>query len=337
MSKSEEEKIRGRVILSVTLLALTISTGTVGYTIIEGWDLFDSFYMTVITLSTIGYQETHTLSTAGRLFTVFLVFTGLGVVAYTANYGIRFILEGEIQQVLGRRKMEKRIKEIKDHYIICGYGRMGQIICRELASSNIPFVVIECEEPVIDGDENIPFIIGDATRDENLHHAGIERAKGLVSVLSTDAHNLYVVLSARGLNKELQIVARASEEGAEQKLLRAGANKVVSPYHIGGLRIAHSLIKPSIVDFLEFATRSGNIELQMEEIPVTSKSKLPQTSIIDAGIGKELGVIIVAIKRRGNMMFNPTGQTIMNAGDTLIALGESGKLKKLEEMAKVSV
>lgn len=336
MAKSEEEILKNRIIFSVTLLVLTISTGTAGYTLLEGWDLFDSFYMTVITLSTVGYQETHTLSTAGRLFTIFLVFTGLGVVAYTANYGIRFILEGEIQHVLGRRKMEKRIKAIKNHYIVCGYGRMGQIICKELKSSKKPFVVVESREIEFDGDENIPFITGDATRDENLRLAGIERAKGLVSVLSTDAHNLYVVLSARGLNEKLQIVARATEEGAEQKFIRAGADRVVSPYHIGGLRIAHSIIKPSIVDFLEFATRSGNIELQMEEIPLLETSRLPRTSIIDAGIGKDLGVIIVAIKREGNMIFNPTGKTIMNVGDILIALGEATKLKKLEEIAQAS-
>jgi len=332
--KSDEKKLKRRVILSVSLLFLIISTGTAGYSLIEGWDLFDSFYMTVITLSTVGYQETHLLSTEGRAFTIFLVVTGMGVLAYTANYGIRFILEGEIQQVLGRRKMEKRIKEINNHYIVCGYGRMGQIICKELKSSGKSFVVIENKEVEFDSDDNIPFITGDATLDENLRLAGIERAQGLVSVLSTDAHNLYVVLSARGLNEKLQIVARATEEGAEQKFLRAGADRVVSPYHIGGLRIAHSIIKPSIVDFLEFATRSGNLELQMEEIPLSQESRLPRTSIIDAEIGKDLGVIIVAIKREGNMIFNPTGKTIMNVGDVLIALGEAVKLKKLEEIAQ---
>jgi len=334
LPKREEDQIRSRVIFSVALLVLTISTGTAGYTLIEGWELFDAFYMTVITLSTVGYQETHSLSTAGRLFTIFLVFTGLGVVAYTANYGIRFILEGEIQQVLGRRKMEKRIKENNNHYIVCGYGRMGRIVCRELRSGHIPFVVIESEDMVINADDDIPFIRGDATRDENLRLAGIERARGLVSVLSTDAHNLYVVLSARGLNEKLQIVARANEDDAEQKLLRAGADRVVSPYHIGGLRMAHSIIKPSIVDFLEVATTSGNIELQMEEVPIAKKSRLPRTSIIEAGIGKDLGIIIVAIKREGNMLFNPTGKTVIKTGDILIALGESGKMKKLEELAK---
>lgn len=334
MPYSKPTKLKNRIILSIALLVLTVSIGTSGYALIEGWNIFDSFYMTVITLSTVGYQEVHQLSKAGKLFTVFLIFTGLGTVAYIINYAIRFILEGEIQEVMGRRKMEKRIKDLHDHYIVCGFGRMGRIICKELKSSKIPFLVIETEEVELDPDDDLMIIHGDATRDETLKAAGIQRAKGLVSVLSSDAQNLYVVLSARGLNAELQIVARASEDGADQKLLRAGANKVVSPYHIGGVRIAHSILKPSIVDFIEFATMSGNLELQMEEIPIHRTSRLSGITIDKTDIGKKLGVIIVAIKRGEEMMFNPTGKTVIGPTDTLIALGEAGKLKMLEAMAQ---
>ncbi len=327
-------QLRKRAILSISLVLIVLITGTAGYSTIEGWPLFDSFYMTVITLSTIGYQELHPLSQAGRTFTLFLVFFGVGVVAYVVNNGIKVVFEGEIQRSLGRYKLEKKLSRMKKHFIVCGYGRMGQIICKELKAHGMPYVVIEKEPHEVDADERNVFIFGDATRDDLLKKAGIERAKGLISVLSTDAQNLFVVLSARELNPDLLIVARAGEEGSEQKLLRAGADRVVSPYHIGGLRIAHTVLKPAVVDFLEFATRSGNIELQMEEVDVQEGSEIAGKTIHESGVGRNLGVIIVAIKRKeGDMKFNPVHNTKIHAGDTLIAIGEVSKLKDLEKMA----
>lgn len=328
--------MKKQVAVSLVLLSTVIVTGTFGYTMIEGWDLFDSFYMTIVTLTTIGYEEVHRLSRAGRMFNVFMILYGVGVVAYTVNFLIRFILEGQIREVLGRRSMKKKLKKMKDHYIVCGYGRMGHIICKELESNGIPFVVIEKEPVEQDEDDETLIINGDATVDDVLLGAGIASAKGLISVLSSDAHNLFVVLSARGLNTKLQIVARAGDEGAEQKLIRAGADRVMSPYHIGGLRIAHTILKPSVVDFIEFATKSGNIEVQMEEVAVAEGSRLADNTIETAGIGRDLGIIIVAIKKEGGMKFNPTHKTEINAGDTLIALGEAGKLKRLEEAAGAS-
>ena len=233
--------------------------------------------------------------------------------------------------------MEKKMKLLKDHYIVCGYGRMGQIICRELKAKGMPFIVIEKDIKEVDADEDSLFVFGDATKDDLLKDAGIERATGIVSVLSTDAQNLYVVLSARGLNPDLLIIASAGEEGSEQKLIRAGADRVVSPYKIGGLRIAHTLLKPAVVDFLEFATRTGNIELQMEEVRVESDSKLAGSSLNEKGIGSRLGVIIVAIKRADeSMKFNPTSRTVIHEGDVLIALGELPKLNELEQLARKS-
>jgi voltage-gated potassium channel len=230
--------------------------------------------------------------------------------------------------------LEKRIKELKNHYIVCGYGRMGKIICRELREKNIDFVVIErAPDTLLEKGDTLIFA-GDATKDEVLKEIGIERARGLISVLPTDAENLYVVLSARGLNQGLMIVARAGEEGSEQKLIRAGADRVVSPYHIGGLRIAHTVLKPAVVDFIEFATKSGNIDLQMEEIVVQENSGLVGLTLDECGFGRELGIIIVAIKTTsGDMKFNPTFRSNVSAGDTLIALGETSKLKILEDMA----
>lgn len=329
------KSVKRQLIFALSLILLVIFIGTIGYVVLEGWPLFDSLYMTVITITTVGYREVHELSDTGKLFTIFLIVCGVGTILYTLNNAARVIIEGEFKEIFGRRKLEKTIKGLKGHYIICGYGRMGKVIGKELKEKGARFVVIEKEAlntEIFDGD--MLFVNGDATRDEILREAGIERAKGLISVLSTDAENLYVVLSARVLNPELNIVARAGEEGSEQKLLRAGADRVVSPYHIGGLRIAHSLLKPAVVDFIEFATRSGNIDLQMEEVYVHSGSKITGMTLDECGVGRELGIIIVAIKREGgDMRFNPTFKTAIKAGDILIALGEKTKLKVLEEMA----
>ncbi len=326
------EKLRKRLILALVLIGCIVSFGTTGYMVIEGWNFLDSLYMTVTTLTTVGYREIKELSSGGRWFTIILIIGGVGTMLYALSTGAKFIIEGEIQELFGRRRLEKKIKELKDHYIICGYGRMGRIIARELKSEKVQFVVIE-KNPGVHEKEEAFVIIGDATQDDLLKELGIERAKGLISVLPTDAENLYVVLSAKGLNPDLFIVARAGEEGSEQKLLRAGADRVISPYYIGGLRIAHTVLKPAVVDFIELATKSGNIDLQMEEIPIPEGSGLTGQSLDQCGIGRDLGVIIVAIKKpSGDMQFNPTFRTLIEPGDTLIALGEVSKLKALEEM-----
>lgn len=329
------EELKKKLLISLLMITSIVAFGTIGYMNIEGWSFLDSIYMTIITLASVGYKEVKELSENGRIFTIFLIIGGVGTVLYALNNGAKIILEGEIKEIFGRRRLEKRIREMKGHYIICGYGRMGKIICRELKSKHIKHVVIEKNPEVnIPEREDILLLPGDATKDEVLKEAGVERAKGLISVLPTDAENLYVVLSARELNPDLFIVARAGEEGSEQKLIRAGANRVVSPYHIGGLRIAHTVIKPAVVDFIEFATRSGNIDLQMEEIAVKDGSKIAGMTLDECGIGRELGIIIVAIQRAGGeMKFNPTFRTTIKPGDILIALGETSKLKRLEEMA----
>lgn len=330
------EDLRKRLILSALLITLIIAFGTTGYIVIEGWNILDSLYMTIITIASVGYKEMHELSARGRMFTIVLIIGGVGSVLYALNNGAKLILEGEFKEIFGRKRLEKKIRELKNHYIVCGYGRMGKIICRELREKNIKFVVVEKKPDVFEEKGDMLILEGDATRDEILREVGIERAKGLISVLPTDAENLFVVLSARELNPKLFIVARAGEEGSEQKLMRAGADRVVSPYHIGGLRIAHTVLKPAVVDFIEFATKSGNIDLQMEEITIQEDSKLAGLTLDECGIGRELGIIIVAIKKTtGDMRFNPTFRTTIKAGDTLIALGEISKLKTLEDMAGI--
>lgn len=328
------EELRRRVIFSFCLIALVISFGTFGYISIEGWDLLDSLYMTIITLTTVGFKEVHDLSFNGKLFTIILIIGGVGTVLYALSTGAKFVLEGELQEIFGRKRLEKKLNDLKDHYIVCGYGRMGKIIARELKHEKLDFVVIEKNGGILDDKTDLLVIEGDATKDELLKKAGIEKAKCLISVLPTDAENLYVVLSARGLNPDLLIVARAGEEGSEKKLLRAGADRVVSPYHIGGLRMAHTVLKPAVVDFIEFATKSGNIDLQIEEITILEGSGLIGLTLDQCGIGRDLGIIIVAIKKQsGEMKFNPNYLSIVSAGDTLIAVGETTKLEILEGMA----
>lgn len=333
------KQLRKQLISAAGMIWLVILFGTVGYVVVEGWSFWDSFYMTVTTLTTVGYKEVHALTFRGQVFTVILIIGGVGTVLYALTAGAKVLLEGELQEIYGRKMVEKKLKDLKGHFIVCGYGRMGKVIARELEHERLQFVVIEKHEILLDADQKEEMLIvqGDATKDELLKKVGVERAQCLISVLPTDAENLYVVLSSRGLNSKLLIVARAGEEGSEQKLIRAGADRVVSPYYIGGLRIAHAVLKPAVVDFIEFATKSGNIALQIEEIIVQRSSKLAGNNLDQCGIGRELGIIIVAIKQEnGEMKFNPNFRTVIEPGDTLIAVGEASKLKILENMAKLT-
>ncbi len=329
------KELRTRIVQVFLLITFMIAFGTAGYMVIEGWNFLDSLYMTVTTLTTVGYREVHQPSSRGMVFTIILIVSGVGTVLYALTIGARVIIEGELREIFGRKKLEKMLRELSGHYIICGYGRMGKIIAKELREEKVKFVVIEKNPEALDGEQGTLTVKGDATRDEVLIETGIHRARGLISVLPTDAENLFVVLSARVLNPNLLIVARAIEDGSERKLLRAGATKVVSPYHIGGLRMAHTVLKPTVVDFLEFATRSGNLELQMQEIQIQEGSKLIGQTLEECGIGRDLGVIVVAIKQQtGDTRFNPTFRSTVGTGDTLIALGERSKLKFVEEMAR---
>jgi len=323
--------------LSLSILTAVIVVGTSGYTLIEGWALFDSLYMTVITLATVGFKEVHELSPQGKAFTIALIIFGVGVITYAAGSVIQFMVEGQLRQVVGRRKMEKRIAKLKDHYIICGFGRIGQMICKEFQARPVPFVVVEknthlCERLAREG---ILFVQGNATDDDALLAAGIERARGLITAVTSDTDNVYITLTARGLNPQLFILARAGEEGAEVKLMRAGASKVISPYTIGATRMAHAILRPSVVDFIELATTRENLALQIEEIEVNQQSSLVGLTLVSAGIRQTMGIIIVAIKQPdGHMLFNPPPDTAINAHSVLIILGERPAITQLEQIAQ---
>ncbi len=314
------------------MLVLVILVGTVGYMAIEGWHAFEALYMTVITITTVGYGEVRTVSEPGRVFTVFLIFMGMGTMAYTLGIVAQMMVEIQVRAIIGRRKLGRKLRSIKNHYIICGCGRIGSIIAHELRANGIPVMVIDHGPDARESLEkqDIPYIIDDATSEDVLIEAGIERAKGLIAVVLSDADNLFITMSARGLNPDLFILARADEEHTEGKLLRAGANKVVLPYLIGGRRMVHTILRPAVTDFLDFTLHGKNIELKMEELLVGDRSKLNGVKLVDSGIRQEMNVMIVAIRDKGGeMSFNPSSEVRIEAGDTLVALGPVSDLEKL--------
>ena len=318
---------------AASLLVLLVA-GSLGFVWLEGWNFFDALYMTVTTLTTVGYGEIHPLDRIGRIYNMVLILTGMGVMLYIVGSLARVVIEGELQAVLGRRKLIKHIKKLKNHYILCGYGRIGEIIARHLKDRGLSLVVVEHKQPMAPRLEALGyyFIVGDATREEILLEAGIERAKGLISVVSTDADNVYVVLTARSLNPNLFIVARGEDIGSEKKLLRAGANKVESPYRMGGQKMAQTIMRPTVVTFMELAMKEG-VDWTMEEIVVGPASPLQGVPLADSGIRHNLDLILVAIKRAdGEMLFNPSHETPILSGDTLIALGLRKNLDALEKM-----
>jgi voltage-gated potassium channel len=325
-----------RFVLTLVVLVLLVVGGTAGYHVVEGWTFFDSLYMTIITITTVGFQEVHPLSRAGRAFTMLLSMGGVFTAFYAAFEIIRGIVSGEVRGILGRQRMERSLGAIQNHLVVCGFGRMGRLVCEEFSNLGLPFVIIERQAELLDS-FSIPHgfaLQGDATSDEVLRRAGVERARGLVTVAASDADNVYITMSARFLNEKLFIVARAEDEGAEKKLLRAGASRVVSPYSIGGQKVAQAVLRPNVMDFIELATRSEHLELQIEETEVRARSPLAGRRLKESQVRSDLGIIVVAIKKPdGRMVFNPSPDSVIEAGDLLITLGHRQQLDRLEALA----
>lgn len=321
------------LIKSIIFVLVLFIGGTAGYSILEGWSIFDSLYMTIITLSTTGFKEFHPLSAAGRIFTIFLIIFGISFLFYALGKINIAIFE---EQIFKRGKMQKEIDKLKDHYIICGHGKMGDFITSELYSKNISFIIIEKDEGHIEHikDKKYLFIQGDATEDDVLLSAKIDSAKGLVAVLNNDVLNVYATLTARGLNENLKIIARADEDSSRQKLIKAGADKVILPYEIGGFRITQALLKPTVVEYIDGLFSLPDLGLEIEEIRIGENSKLIGKTLANSGLRGKLNVIILSIYRKnGDLIYNPTSDIMIEAGDTLVVIGEISELKILEEIS----
>src|SRR5215471_13053029 len=291
--------------LRISILAIlgTIAFGTIGYKLIMRWEWFDCFYFTVVTITTIGYGEPAGMTETGRYFTVVLILTGVGTIGYALSVAARAVLEFELVSAFGKRKMFKDISKLSGHFIVCGCGRMG-----------------------------------DATKDEVLRGAGVERARGLVCSVSDDPDNLYITLAARDINRDLRIVARANDEGALNRLLKAGADKVVSPVITGSNQMAQMLLRPAVADFIELATMTDMLELEMEQVEIQASSPFVGRALKDTGFRSDLDIIIIAIKRaEGHMLFNPSADTRIEANDSLVAIGSHSNLEALERLANTGV
>lgn len=317
-------------------LACAIALGTLGFHLIEGWSLGESLYMTVQTVTTVGYGDKPPRSAHGRAFATIFMIIGVGTVAYALSSTVQTIVQSEIIATLGARRRHREMSKLQNHFIICGVGRVGRRIVREMQRAGVPFVAIESDASkvadLLEGSAHV--ITGDATLEETLRAAGVERAAGLAACLPDDADNVYVVLTARDLRRDLHIVARAVEEQAEPKLIKAGANRVVAPTIIGSHRMAQALIKPALADFMDSIT-AENLDLGFEQLEVDPASHYVGRKLHETNIRSELDVVIITIRRHsGEMVFNPSGDATIEAGDALIAIGRADSLTELKRQAR---
>ncbi len=323
--------------LRLVFLALLVLVliGVAGFHYLEGWSWFDGVYMVLTTVTTIGYGEVHPLSHAGRIFNTFIIVAGVALVLLFFGGATQALLEFELQSVFGRRRMDREISRLSEHYILCGAGRVGRSAARELARKPVPFVIVDTDKTKLEryASENWLTIVGDSTHERVLREARIETARGLVAATTTDAINVYIILTARGLNPKLKIIARASEEDAEKHLLKAGADSVVSPYNFAGYRIAQTFMRPYVVDFFDTAMNQQK-PLEIEEVQVRPGSRFAGKTLEASRIRQEMGVIVLAIKGEDSQMrFNPAPDATINVGDHLIAMGHPDGLRQLESSA----
>jgi len=320
--------------LAVTLLLAVVAGGTAGYMVIEGWSAWDAFYMTVTTVATVGFREVHPLSFGGQVFTILLIFCGVGTAFYTVTLLATIIVEGGLHQRFEKRRAGRMLEQITNHFILCGYGRIGSIIAAELHQQGVPMAVVERNADRVREAAARGWLAleADASREEVLAKAGIHRARGLIAAVGTDAENVFTVLTARVMRPDLFIIARVESDDAEHKLRRAGADRVISPYQIGATHMVQTARRPAVVDFVQLATSSERLDLSMEQVHIKEDSALADRSLVDSGIRQKFGVIVVGIRRAGGAMeFNPPPEAVMHPGDELVVLGRTESVKALEK------
>ena len=327
-----------RLIIPVVILVVLVIGAVAGYMLLEGWPPLDAVYMVVITLSTVGFREVHDLNTAGKLLTMMVIICGVGTAVYTLGQAVEIIVEGEIVGFRRRKKMDKIISEMRNHCIICGYGRVGHQVAHELLAEKKPVVVIDSKPETAKELEmqNIPYIIGDITSDDNLEEAGIRAAKTLIACADSDTANVFVTLSARALNPKLFIVARASLKETNEKLVKAGADRVMSPYFIAGRRMAMMATRPVAVDYLDTIMHSEHLELGIGELKVEEGSEIAGKSLKDAQIRQKSGAYILSVRKpNGNFILQPAADTVVENGDIVVAIGTPKQLNTIEKLAKI--
>ncbi len=328
-----------QLVLRLLPLGVIFGGGTLGYVVIEGWPPLDAAYMTMITLSTVGYGEPFPLSATGRAFTILLIIAAVITAGYAITSIATFIFEGELQRLIEGRRMDRRISKLKGHTIICGCGSTGRYIVEEFYIIGHPLVVIDNDPARIEATYNhlgdFPYLIGDATNDDVLRDAGIEQARSLIAAVHDDKDNLFIVLSARAMNPSLRIITRCVDEGNTDKLHRAGANEVISPNAIGGMRMASMALRPTVVTFLDQMLRNPDQTLRMEEIHVKEAPELIGKTLGESNIGQRTGMLVVAVIHEGvTYEFNPGASTVLHTGDILIVIGTPEQRDKLRRLTK---
>jgi voltage-gated potassium channel len=328
-----DRRIARRIVLIAALIVFTMFIGTAGFRLLENYPLFDAFYMTLITITTVGYQEIRPLSHAGRVFNSFLILFGVSAMFVAVGAMTQTIIELQLQDRYGERRRKRAIMRMKDHYIVCGFGRVGRNAAFELQRTGVPFLVVDRNEQRVERatQAGMPAIRADATLDESLREAGVERARGFIAALETDAENVFVILSAKTLNPRLTVVTRASEEDAEEKLRRAGADTVFSPFSITGHRLAQALVRPHVVQLLDFAGQAG-LDVAMEQFRVAPDSELASRKLGDV-VPRDARLIVLAIRKpNGKMIFNPPVEMEVSGGDVLVVMGEQPSLRNMENL-----
>lgn len=324
-----------RFLLIAVLLCVIVLAGTTGFVEIEGYTWFDGFYMTITTITTVGYQELKPLSHAGRVFNSFLIMFGVSVMFLAVGAMTQTIIELELQDRYGKRRMKRMINHLQDHFIVCGFGRVGRNASYEFQHANVPFLVIDRSEDRVEKAIHAGMlgVVADATHDDCLREAGVLRAKGLIAALPSDAENLFIILSAKTLNPKLTVVTRVSEEEAGEKLRRAGADIVLTPYAMAGRQLADALLRPHVVEFLDFAKSNIGPKVTMEQLCVSPKNGFTRKKLGELLEPQKSDVIVLAVRRQaGETVFNPPAEFEIAAGDFLIVIGERPGLKKLEQI-----